>query len=115
MKKVTLGILLSLLSMSVADVVIARRGGQRISEAKPAVTKEEQERLLAIGKKLFVERCAKCHDERGDKPLSSGPPLSERNLPEGQIARAVAGRFRDKSQEEKRAVVLYIASFMKRK
>jgi len=115
MKRVTHGMLLFLLSMSVAGVLIAMHGGQRIPEAKPAVTKQDQERLLAIGKKLFIERCAKCHDERGDKPLASGPPLSERDLQEEQIARAVAGRFRDKSDEQKRAVVLYIKSFVKKR
>ncbi len=112
MKTVTLGILLLLLSM--AGLLIARREGQeKVPQAKPVVTTEEKERLLAVGKKLFMERCAKCHDERGDKPLASGPPLNERNLPEEQIARAVSGRFRDKPEEEKRAVVLYIKSFMK--
>jgi len=41
------------------------------------VTKEDQEKLLAVGKKPFMERCAKCHDERGDKPLKTGPPLTQ--------------------------------------
>jgi len=113
MKRVTLGVLLLFLSM--AGLLIAQHDGQEASQTKPPVTKAEQERLLAVGKKLFMERCAKCHDERGDKPLASGPPLSERDLQEEQIARAVAGRFRNKSEEEKRAVVLYIASFMKKK
>ena len=31
------------------------------------------------------------------------------------IARTVSGRLRDASQEEKRSVALYVASFMKRK
>ncbi len=115
MKRVTVGVFLLLLSMSAVGLLIARRDGQEASQTKPPVTKAEQERLLALGKKLFMERCAKCHDERGDKPLASGPPLSERDLQEEQIARAVAGRFRDKSDEEKRAVVLYIRSFMKKK
>jgi len=113
MKRVRLGVLLLFLSM--AGLLIAQHDGQEASQTKPPVTKAEQERLLAVGKKLFMERCAKCHDERGDKPLASGPPLSERDLQEEHIARAVAGRFRNKSEDEKRAVVLYIASFMKKK
>ena len=114
MKRVTFGMLLLLQSMSAAGLLIPRHEVQEASQTKSPVLKAQQERLLAVGKKLFMERCAKCHDERGDKPLASGPPLNERDLQEEQIARAVAGRFRDKSDEEKRAVVLYIRSFMKK-
>ena len=78
-----------------------------MARGETPLSTEERERLLAIGKKLFVERCSKCHDERGDKPLKSGPPLSERKLSDEEIARPVSGRFKDASQEEKRAVALY--------
>jgi len=70
---------------------------------------------LAIGKKLFMEKCGKCHDERGDKPLASGPPLNERKLTKEEIERAVSGRLRDKTDEERAAVVAYIQSFLKKK
>ena len=76
---------------------------------------EERERLLTLGKKLFVERCARCHDERGDKALKTGLPLSERNLSDEEIARAVSGRLKGEPEERKRAVALYVGSFMKRK
>jgi hypothetical protein len=32
------------------------------------------------GKEIFVERCALCHNQRGDKPLQTGAPLNERGL-----------------------------------
>jgi mono/diheme cytochrome c family protein len=91
--------------------------GQSLSQASQIKTppNEERERLLAIGNKIFVERCAKCHNERGDKPLPSGPPLNERKLTDEEIARTVAGRLKDSPDEQKRAVALYISSFMKRK
>ncbi len=92
----------------------ARSQKQALQVQTPSAA-EERARLLAIGKKLFMERCAKCHNERGDKPLKSGPPLSERNLRDEEIARTVAGRFKDAPDEEKRAVALYVSSFMKRK
>ena len=82
----------------------------RVARVETPPSTEERERLLAIGKKLFVERCSKCHDERGDEPLKSGPPLSERKLSEEEIARTVSGRFKDASEEERRAVTLYISS-----
>jgi len=35
----------------------------------PQVNTDQGDRLLTAGKKLFVQRCARCHGERGDKPL----------------------------------------------
>jgi cytochrome c553 len=62
-----------------------------------------------------MARCARCHDERGDKPLKTGQPLNERGLSTDEIARAVNGRLRDKTEEERRAVTLYISRLMKTK
>jgi hypothetical protein len=142
MKRVTLGAALLLLSLPVAELVHARpdrtpleawgrrdshtssgarHGGQARGDARlglhaePVVMDEERGRLLATGKRIFVERRAKCHDERGDKPLKTGPPLSQRGLSEEEIARAVSGRLKNAPDEEKRAVALYVSSFMKRK
>ncbi|MGH9778363.1 MAG: c-type cytochrome [Candidatus Acidiferrales bacterium] len=70
---------------------------------------------LVVGKTLFVEKCGKCHDERGDKPLASGPPLNERKLTREEITRAVSGRLRDKTDDERAAVVAYIIDFLKTK
>ncbi len=80
----------------------------------PTATQENQAKQLALGKGIFVERCAKCHDDRGNKPLPDGPPLSERKLSEEQITRSVAGRLKSLPDEQKRAVVLYIESFLKK-
>ena len=59
-------------------------------QTKPAATDQDRNKLLATGQKIFVERCAKCHDERGDKPLKTGLPLSQRELSDEEIVR----RFR---------------------
>ncbi len=97
------------------SLLFARGQSQRrVAGVQTPPSTEDRGRLLAIGKKLFLERCSKCHDERGDKALKGGPPLSERKLSDEEILRTVSGRFRDASQEEKRAVALYISSFMKR-
>jgi len=92
----------------------ARGAGQAPAADQP-LSHEERARLLAKGKELFLARCARCHDERGDKPLKTGPPLNERGLSTDEIARAVNGRLRDKTEEERRAVTLYISSLMKTK
>jgi hypothetical protein len=86
----------------------ALRGGrlQNRETAQPAPTGLPE---------IFVERCAKCHDERGDKPLKTGLPLSQRELSDEEIARAVSGRLKNAPDEEKRGVALYVSSFIKRK
>ncbi len=85
---------------------------QAPSEQPPAPATEQ---AATLGKKLFMERCGKCHDERGDKPLASGSPLSERELKHEEIARAVRGRFKDKTDDERAAVVAYIETLLKKK
>ena len=40
-------------------------------------------------------------------------PLTERRLSSDVIARAVKGRLRDGTEEERRALTLYISSLMK--
>ena len=94
---------------------VGAQSQKQTAPAETTVSPEERGRLLAMGKKLFIERCAKCHDERGDKPLRTGAPLSERKLSDAEIERIVAGRLKDAPDEQKRAVALYISSFMKRK
>lgn len=69
---------------------------------------------LEAGKRVFVSRCSSCHAERGDKPLSTGLPLSDRTLTDEQLNRAVAGRLKGSPVEEKRAVALYIRTFQKK-
>ena len=91
----------------------ARGAGQAAADQQ--LLREDRTGLLAKGKELFLARCARCHNERGDKPLKTGPPLNERGLSTDEIARAVNGRLRDNTEEERRAVTLYIASLMKSK
>jgi len=96
-------------------IAIRARGVGQAPAADQSLSEQERARLLASGKELFTARCARCHDERGDEPLKTGPPLNERKLSSEQIARAVSGRLRDKTEEERRAVTLYISSLMKAK
>jgi mono/diheme cytochrome c family protein len=96
-------------------IAIRARGFGQAPAADQPLSEQERARLLASGEELFTARCARCHDERGDKPLKTGPPLNERGLSTEQIARAVSGRLRDKTEEERRAVTLYISSLMKAK
>ena len=78
----------------------------------PQVNTDQGDRLVTAGKKLFVQRCARCHSERGDKPLPTGVPLSQRKLMPEQLVRSVKGRLQDSTEEDRRAVQLYIESFL---
>jgi len=104
----------ALLGFAGGIAVRARGVGQAIASDQP-LSEQERARMLVTGKELFMARCARCHDERGDKPLKTGLPLNHRGLSSEQIARAVSGRLRDRTDEERRAVTLYISSLMKAK
>ena len=96
-------------------IAIRTRGAGQAPASDQPLSEQERGRLFVKGKELFLARCARCHDERGDKPLKTGSPLNERRLHTDEIARAVNGRLRDKTEEERRAVTLYISSLMKTK
>ena len=98
-----------------AGIAMHGRSAHQVPTADQSLSEEEHTRLLAKGKEIFLERCARCHNERGDKPLKTGVPLSERGLSADVIARAVSGRLRDRTDDERRAVTLYISSLMKAK
>jgi mono/diheme cytochrome c family protein len=104
-----------LLGFATGIAAVHARNARQSSVHDQPLSEEERARLLAKGKELFVERCARCHNERGDKPLKTGSPLNERGLPTEVIARAVSGRLRDRTEDERRAVTLYISSLMKTK
>jgi mono/diheme cytochrome c family protein len=106
--RVLLILALCLFSLS----LVASQSPQTPSEPPPTPSPEQ---ASTLGKKLFLERCGKCHDERGDKPLPTGPPLNARELTREEIARAVRGRFKDKTDDERAAVVAYIESLLKKK
>lgn len=114
-KRLTLAAALLLLSLSVAKLLFAQGVAPSGSQAKTPLPAEDRDRLLAAGKKLFMERCAKCHDERGDKPLKTGLPLSQRELSADQLARVVSGRLQNSPDEDKRAVTFYISTLLTKK
>jgi mono/diheme cytochrome c family protein len=96
-------------------IAIYGRGTSQTPVTDQRLSAEERALLLAKGKEFFLARCSRCHGENGDKPLKSGVPLSERRLSTDEIASAVKGRLRDGTDEERRAITLYISSLMKTK
>ena len=81
------------------------------SSAKAGATQPNAS--LALGKKVFVERCANCHNADGSAELPDGLPLNKRPLSEEKLRKNVSGRLKDRSEEERRGVFDYIQSFRK--
>ncbi len=88
------------------------KGAESAAEGGRAT--QERERLLAMGRELFFERCGSCHDADGSKPMADGPPLNQRKVPEEKVSRVVDSRFKKATEEQRRAVKLHINNFMKR-
>src|SRR5215469_486611 len=88
-------------------MAIYARSAHQTPAADQSLSAEERTRLLAKGQEIFVERCARCHNQRGDKPLKTGAPLNERGLSAFVIARAVSGRLKVRSADQLRAVTPY--------
>ena len=114
-EKKTAAALITIAALGLAAGIGAHARSGKQEPADAPISSEERVRLLAKGTEIFVEKCAKCHNESGDKPLSSGLPLNERGLASSAIARAVGGRLKDRTDEDRRAVTLYISSLMKAK
>jgi mono/diheme cytochrome c family protein len=112
------GLLPRLALAGLALVAVLSGCAQRSLAPKPlmqtqtAAATSEQAKPVAniVGRDLFVERCASCHNERGDKPLRTGLPLNQRKLSRETITSAVQGRLRSKTAAEQQAVVEYISS-----
>jgi hypothetical protein len=68
-------------------------------QGSPAEMKE-------AGHKIFVERCAKCHDENAAKVLPDGTSLVQRLARSKNPAELLATRL--KNEGERRAVMLYL-------
>jgi mono/diheme cytochrome c family protein len=99
-----------------AVLAIHAQGAGQAPAGDPSPTREDRTQVLAKGRELFLAaHCVNCHNERGEKPLKTGLPLNERGLSTDEIASAVNGRLKGKTEEERRAVTLYIASLMKPK
>ena len=111
----TLLLATAVLGFSAVSAAEHARNPRQSSTQEQPLGADERAKLLATGKELFVEQCSRCHNERGDKPLKTGLPLNERGLSTEVIARAVSGRLRDRTEDDRRAVTLYISSLMKPK
>jgi hypothetical protein len=55
----------ALLCIGTVIAAVHARNARQSSTQEQSLTEAERAKLLATGKELFVERCAKCHNERG--------------------------------------------------
>ena len=74
-------------------------------------TAQKDPAMLEQGKKIFVARCAKCHDNDAKKPLPDGTTLLGR-LAKARDPEARLGT-RLKDPQERHAVMIYVDSLLK--
>jgi mono/diheme cytochrome c family protein len=84
---------------SLIAVITAAVQVSSAQQGSPADMKE-------AGHKIFVERCAKCHDENAAKLLPDGTSLVLRLARSKDPLELLATRL--KNEEERRAVMLYL-------
>jgi mono/diheme cytochrome c family protein len=94
------------LALLASPAVRPRAPGDRAPASAPSRPRDR-------GEALFLEKCASCHDARGEKPLEGGPPLSARKLSAEVIDRNVKSRLPGAPPEDHRAVSRYIASLLR--
>jgi mono/diheme cytochrome c family protein len=66
----------------------------------------------ALGRSVFSEKCAKCHDVDASRPLADGRSLVDRLRPKPDLAAALMGRIKDLPEEKRLAVVAYVQSLI---
>lgn len=67
---------------------------------------------FAQGKAIFVSRCAKCHDENGNKKLADGTTLLARLAQSKDLEARLGTRL--KNPQERQQVALYMRSMMEK-
>lgn len=77
--------------------------------AKPANASDAA--LLEQGKKIFVARCAKCHDNDASKKLADGTTLLGRLAKIKDSEARLGTRLKD--PQERHAVMIYVDSLLK--
>lgn len=66
--------------------------------------------IATEGKKIFVARCAKCHDDNATRKLPDGSNLLDRLAQSKDLRGRIATRI--KNPDEQQAVAAYIAQLL---
>jgi mono/diheme cytochrome c family protein len=80
----------------------------------PGQARAADANAIAVGKAVFSEKCAKCHDEDASHPLPDGRSLLDRLRPKPDLAAALSGRIKDLPEEKRQGVVAYVASLLEK-
>jgi len=101
-----LSVAISLLWFAVSCQVLVADSRDVASQTDP-----KESAILEQGKKIFVARCAKCHDADANKALPDGTTLLKR-LAQSKDPEARLGT-RLKDPQERHAVMIYVDSLLK--
>ncbi len=96
--------------MSVARITVLAGAAFCVASALGQATPPPAD--AALGRRVFIERCAKCHDENAAKPLPDGTSLVQRLAARPDLAAALASRTRKMTEAERRGLVLYMKNLV---
>lgn len=80
------------------------------SDKSSSQTSPNDAALREQGKKIFVNRCAQCHDEDANKKLPDGTTLLQRLAKSKDPEARLQARL--KNPQERHAVMIYLAEFL---
>jgi mono/diheme cytochrome c family protein len=89
----------------VAFAILAEAGAHAAEAPPPPAT---------LGRTLFVDRCAKCHDADASRKLPGGRSLVERLATKPDLRAALQGRIKDLGEEQQKAIVSYVGSLVEK-
>jgi len=91
-------------------LVIALISPSAIASDKDTTESGSNAALSAQGKKIFVSRCAQCHDDDASKKLPDGTTLLQRLAKTKELEARLHTRL--KNAEESHAVAIYIQELL---
>jgi mono/diheme cytochrome c family protein len=97
-------LLLLVFVLTCVALAISSSGDASKPDATDAALREQ-------GKKIFVQRCAQCHDADASKKLPDGPTLLQRLATSKDLEARLGTRL--KQPQERHAVTIYIESLLK--
>jgi mono/diheme cytochrome c family protein len=68
---------------------------------------------VKLGHDVFVQHCAKCHDENAAKPLPDGTNLLQRLARSDDYDALLSTRLRKMNESERQGVKLYVGNLLR--
>jgi mono/diheme cytochrome c family protein len=95
------------LAATVAILTIALASPRSAPQAQASAQSER------LGHDIFVQHCAKCHDENAVKPLPDGTNLLQRLAKSADFEALLSTRLKKMNEPERQGVKLYVGNLLR--